>query len=610
MAKRNRARQEQAAYTAPASLATTQDERVFGDRIKQVAASEVAYLLAGLGNDSVSQPFSNNSLNWTNGITLPQLPGVNKLVTPKPEQYDIQMHWAKHARDVSIVNGPLARRLDFIISGFRHKHHESKIVKFYDRLAKKAKLAKALKAITWEYITVGWVMVMPDTMNLEPYAPNGQTAIHLLHDGVKNEPAFGIDNFYIEIDSIMAHNIRLNEKNFPSYIVKAINRPGFNGRVPLEDNYFVAGMRGINQPFPRSPMFPLFEPLKTIENLVETQFAISFAIKQLMLHVKVSGGKDQNGIERSPSLKQLQGAARQVFDGARVSTIITSNTTDLQFVSPEKDIFEATDKPYQRAMERIERGVRIPMLLVDGRLDGASYSTASIVIKAFLQSVRADRRTVLDDFVYPWYERKAKEYYESDPKKYAFLMDEDGDAILPQLIFDESELRNINELIALARFKHQTGAYSIESIMDMFQDDIETEKRKKEAQNKDDNWIYLNWEANQGAAEALLDHQSEEKEADREAQERLSKEQQKTQVKISKSRPVSGGSRPGKAAPGSPGRPSSPTSRPRSDTTDRNPRAGGPSPSAQANRSTNDVLTVLNERAMRFFKRLSGASED
>jgi hypothetical protein len=315
-------------------------------------------------------------------------------------------------------------------------------------------------------------------------------------------------------------------------------------------------------------------------------------------------------------------AMAQVRDGAKASTIVTPTTTTLEFLSPDKEIFDAAKTPYQAAIDRINLNINIPMILVDGKSDGASYSTAVYMIKAFLQDLIDEREMLIDDFVYPWYRMIAEKLYKAKPKEYAYLWNADEqDWNIPNVIFNETELKNITELIDLLKFKLQMGTYSPQSLMESMQDDYPIEKQRKEAFNDDPDWVGLNFEPGLGmgiggknVADAdtqhsqsmelqgqQIDNQSDMQDQDHQNQMKMQKEGLKGQLQLQKQKslltPPGGGiKKPGvkpaakspgrkasptvqpgrtakKAAPsGSPGRPAKSGARPRSDSKDRNPR--------------------------------------
>lgn len=562
-------------------------------------------------------------VNWNRSTTIPQLPGTSKLSTPKPDDFKTQMIWAREIRDVKLVHGPLLRRRKFIVSGFRHRHSDSKIVELYDKIAEVVNLKSTLKSIAWELGTVGWVVVMPDQINDIPQA------VHLLQDGIENERVFGIDNVFLRVDNLVAEKIKNNAKNFPDYMVKAVSNDEFNGKIPMEGCYFLAVQRAINSPFPRSPLFPLFEPIKVIENLVETQFAISFAIKQLIMHVKVAGNEGPDGMKRPATMTQLKNASKQVMDASRTTTIVTPDNVTIEFLSPDASIFEAANVPYTRAMERINKNIGIPMILVDGDAGGVSFSTAVYVIKGFLQDVINDREVLLDNFVYPWYKKIAAKLYNSDPKKYGFLFDKKKqDVKVPEVIFNETELKNMLEQLQILKFKWQTGMYSGQDITEAFQDDYDTVKKRKEAFNADCDFVYLPFEPNQGLARNVEDihtqpnasliapdgepmdqkdimemqHDQQLEQSDQDHNESLHQQheqhrnnlhmadvQHDNNLQALQAKPApgasgkaakvsgAGGGRQAKKVGGTPGRPPSIGAPPRSDKTNRPPRSGSPS---------------------------------
>jgi hypothetical protein len=494
MSNRNNPERENGADPGPSQRdkQQAQGRNVFSEKFAKKSIAEVAGIMSGLYE--VIPQYGGNNMGWMNQQTVPQIPGASKLTIPKPNDFAAQMMWAREARDISLVRGPLARRRKFVVSGFQHRHPDERVRKLFDRIARDVKLKQTLKDLAWDMSTIGWAVVMPDTIHLIP------RKIHILHDGVVNKRAFGFDNLFLMLDPNTVAAIRENPKNFPKYMVQAVKDPNnHENMVPLEDCYFLSTARSASQAFPRSPMYPLFEPLKVIENLTETQSAISSAIKKLILHVTVHGGKDAQGNERPANPKQLTTAAMQVRDGAQVSTIVTPATTELKFISPDKEIFEAAKEPYEKAMARIDKNINIPMILVDGQVDGVSFSTAVYIIKGFLQDVIDERETLLDDFVYPWYRKKAEELYNSDKKKYAFLRDEENDDWnIPKVIFNETELRNLQELLAVLKFKWQMGTYSPQTVMGELQDDFDTEKQLKEDFNDDTDWVGLPWEPGMG----------------------------------------------------------------------------------------------------------------
>jgi hypothetical protein len=602
----------------------TENEIAAHEPNDEFSITELANSFAGLADPGGMYSYpgsfgSNYGLNWNKNITMPTLPGTSKLSTPKPDDFKTQMIWSREIRDVKLIHGPLLRRRKFIVSGFRHKHHDQRIVDLFDTIAKKAKLKQRLKDMAWELQTVGWVVVMPDMVNPIPQD------LHLLQDGIENERVFGQDNLFLRMDSLTVEKIRENANHFPAFIVKAVSGPEFNGRLPLQGCYFITAPRSINSPFPRAPIFPLFEPIKVIENLIETQFAISFAIKQLIMHVKVAGQEGPDGIKKPPTMAALKNASRQVFDGARSATIVTPDTVTIEFLSPDKSIFESATLPYEKAMERINKNIGIPMILVDGSAEGISFSTAVYVIKGFLQDIINDREVLLDDFVYPWYEKKAAELYKSDPKKYGFLFNaKTQEYNLPQVMFNETELKNMLELLQILKFKWQTGMYSGQDVTEAFQDDYETIKKRKEDFNADCDFVYLPFEPNQGLARNVEDistqpnpqliapdgkpmDQKDVMEMQTDQQSQLQDQQnknaqdmqddqhdkniemqgvqhnnqlemEKTKAKLAPPIPkMPGGVKNQKKPAGSPGRPSTSGAPPRSDSVDRAPRSGAPS---------------------------------
>lgn len=624
MANRGRPRKDPAEKAEPKLIINKKqrsvEEVAFTEDLEDnVSMMELANSFSGLADPGGLYSYpgsfgSNYGLNWNKNITMPTLPGTSKLSTPKPDDFKTQMMWSREFRDVKLIHGPLLRRRKFIVSGFRHRHHDPKVVDLFDDIAKSSKLKQRLKEVIWELQTVGWVVVMPDMINPMPQD------LHLLQDGIENERVFGQDNVYLRMDSLVVDKIRENASHFPDFIVKAVSGPEFNGRLPLQGCYFLCAPRAINAPFPRSPIFPLFEPIKVIENLIETQHAISFAMKQLVMHVTVAGS-EMNGIKKPPTMTQLKSAARQVMDGARTATIITPDNVKIQFLNPDKAIFESATVPYEKAMERINKNIGIPMILVDGDAEGVSFSTAVYVIKGFLQDVINDREVLLEQFIYPWYEKKAAEFYKKDPKTYGFLFDSKTQKLnVPEVIFNETELKNMLELLQILKFKWQTGLYSGQDIVEPFQDDYDTVKKRKEDFNGDCDFVYMPFEPNQGLSRNvedistqpnpqliapdgkpvdqmdLMDTQQQQQSdmmdqqhgnnmemQDDQHQKNLEtqKFQMNNQLKVEKIKAsaapkMPGGMAPAKKAPGSAGRPTVSGSAPRA--SNRAPRAGGPSP--------------------------------
>jgi hypothetical protein len=467
----------------------------------EVAATEQDPYEIGSTDVLMAQAYGEGNLfAMQHGGMLPKLPGTLNLTVPRPDDYISQTRWAVEFRSLKFIKGPLLRRRKFIISGFKHHHADPKVIGLFDKIVRDTKFVKTLKSIQWEKDTVGWVVVWPDQMNLVP------KVVHMLQGNIKIDRTMGFDRIVLVIDQKMADAIKKYPDRFPDYFFEAVstNRSGFRTEVELEGAYLVSHNRDIGEAYPKSPLYPLFEPIKVIENLIETEYAISFAVKQLIMHIKVKGEIDNNNKQKFATRAQIQAVARQVMNGAKTTNIITDAGVEIEFVSPSKDIFEATAVPYNQAMGRIGDNIGIPMLLVSGKADGVSYSTATFIIKGFLQDVVDEREDLLADFVYPWYKEISQRLYESNPKKYAFLKKVDPDGIeeddwqIPLVQFNETELKNIVELLATLKFLQDTGAHSIESAMEMLQLDFRTEKSRKVTQDEDDGWIFRPYEPSQG----------------------------------------------------------------------------------------------------------------
>lgn len=512
------------------------------------------------------------------GGMLPKLPGTLSLSVPRIDDYASQLAWAKEFRSVKFIKGALMRRRKFIISGFKHRHQDEKVVKLFDKISKETKFIKRLKEIQWEKDTVGWAVAWPDQINIMP------KAVHLLQGNIRIDRTLGVDRVFLRVDSKLADAIKANPQGFPSYFQEQLNssKRGYNQEIELQGAYIISAPRSIGESYPVSPMYPLFEPIKIIESLIETEYAISFAVKQLIMHTKVKGEVDNTGKQKSATRAQLATVARQVINGARTANVVTDAGVEIGFVSPDKSIFQATEIPYNQAMGRVIDNVGIPMLLVSGRAEGVSYSTATFIIKGFLQDVIDEREDLLTDFVYPWYREIAKNLYETDPKKYSYLWNkEDQEYNIPTVQFNETELKNIVELLTILKFLKDTGAYSVESMYEDLQRDFRVEKARKERQNDEDDYIYNPYEPSQGMARSngfenpqMADIKLSKEQFDfnkEHSKEQLEVQKKQAQIKAAtKSGSVK--KSPSKKPAGSAGRPSKAGSAPRPDGENRNPR--------------------------------------
>ena len=540
----------------------------------------------------LSQAYGEGNLfAMQHGGMVPKLPGTLNLSVPRPDDYQSQARWAVEFRSLKFIKGALLRRRKFIISGFKHHHEDERVTELFDKIAKDTKFIKALKNIQWEKDTVGWVVAWPDQISLIPQV------VHLLQGNIRIDRTFGFDRIILQIDQKMADAIKKYPDRFPPYFYEAIreNKTGFKTEVELQGAYLISHNRDIGEAYPKSPLYPLFEPVKVIESLIETEYAISFAVKQLIMHIKVKGEVDNNNKQKFATKAQIQAVARQIMNGAKTTNIITDAGVEIDFVSPEKDIFDATKTPYEQAMTRINDNIGIPMVLVSGKADGISYSTGSFIIKGFLQDVIDEREDLLTDFVYPWYKEISKRLYESNPKKYSFLKKEDGDGIedddwqIPLVQFNETELKNIVELLAILKFLQDTGSQSVESAYEMLQLDFRTEKARKERQNSDDSWIYRPYEPSQGMArsndyenpaQADIEEMRERRNMDntqhkdnlkvQEESLKIQKVQAAVKAKATSSKSASKSTT--KKPVGKAGRPSGPSATPRPDKENRNPR--------------------------------------
>lgn len=524
---------------------------------------------AGFGGES-------NAL-MNGGRPVQQLPGALQITVPRINDYVNQEKWAIDIRNTKFVRGALTRRRKFIISGFKHHHKDQRIINLFNKIAKKSKLVKKLKQIQWEKDTVGYVVSWPDQINLIPQE------IHLLRSNIRIENVFGYDNIYLKLDSATRKAILDFPENFPPYFYKQVSAKakvtssGFVSgvdEIKLENSFLISCMRDLDSPYPKSPLYPIFEPIKILEQIAGAQYAVSMAIKSLIMHVKVRGELDGvNKVNKRATVGDIKKVAAQVINGAKTANIVTDEGVTIEFISPDKGIFQATETPYNQALGRIRENINIPMLLVDGKADGVSYSSATFIIKGFLQDIIDERDELLNDFVYPWYEKISKDLYESDPKKYSYLYDKEEDEyLIPKVQFQETELKNIVELLSTLKFLKDTGAYSIESTMEMLQLDFPTEKSRKENENSDNGWIYSPFEPSQGMSHNndFLNPSQESIQIDKDKlvlDEKLGLEaqKQKKQAQANKSK-----------VSGSAGRPSS-GKNPRSDNKQRNPRTSSAS---------------------------------
>jgi hypothetical protein len=191
-------------------------------------------------------------------------------------------------------------------------------------------------------------------------------------------------------------------------------------------------------------------------------------------------------------------------------------------------------------------------------------------------------------------------------------------------MFNETELKNMLELLQILKFKWQTGMYSGQDVTEAFQDDYETIKKRKEDFNADCDFVYLPFEPNQGLARNVEDistqpnpqliapdgkpmDQKDVMEMQTDQQSQLQDQQnknaqdmqddqhdkniemqgvqhnnqlemEKTKAKLAPPIPkMPGGVKNQKKPAGSPGRPSTSGAPPRSDSVDRAPRSGAPS---------------------------------
>lgn len=445
---------------------------------------------------------------YTQGIVfgsggLPKLPGVLNMTIPGPNDYANQARWAIEYRGQKFIKGALVRRRKFIINGFKHHHQDPRVVKLFDQIVKKTKFVKILKNIQFEKDTVGWVVAWPDQINLIP------EAVYLLQGNVRIERLFGIDKIFLTVDSKLIDAIKAYPDRFPAYFTEAVtdkNKLKNNGmgkyEIELLDAYLISSFRDIGESYPKSPLYPLFEPVKIIDGLIEAEHAVSFAIKRLIMHATVKGELDTtSGKYKRATKGDINNVSKQILNGAKTASIVTDEGININFVSPDKEVFTATQTPYNQAMERIWNNIGIPALMVSGNAAGVSYSTATFIIKAFLQDIIDEREDLVLDFVDPWYEKIAEALYDSDPVKYAFLRnDVDDEWNIPHIQFNETELKNIVELLAILKFLQDTGAQSIESAFEMLQLDFPTEKARKQRQNNDDGYIYRPYEPSQGMA--------------------------------------------------------------------------------------------------------------
>lgn len=527
---------------------------------------------------------------------IPRLPGTLRMSVPGQDDFDEQRSWAIKFRNLKFIKGALLRRRKFIISGFKHHHEDEKVVALFDKIAKDTKFIKTLKQIQWEKDTVGWVVAWPDQINRIPQA------VHLLQGNIRIERSMGYDRILLKLDDNTIKSIKANPERYPSYFLEEVTRLTKNSyggfvlqEIELRDAYLISSIRDIGSAYPQSPLYPLFEPIKIIDAVVEAQYAILHATKQLIMHAKVTGEVDTQGNQKTATRSQLAAVAKQLINGAKTSTIITDAGVEVEFISPDKDIFDATKTPYEQAITRINDNINIPMVLVSGKADGISYSTGTFIIKGFLQDVIDEREDLLTDFVYPWYKKIAQGLYESNPKKYAFLKRIDNDGVddnnwnIPLIQFNETELKDMVQLLAMLRFLQDTGAQSVESIYELLGMDYRTEKSRKEKQNKEDGWIYRPFEASQGMARsesfenmAQANIENMRKNAD------LNERNFEEKLKIKKTE-LKNQSKLNNSSAGTPGRPTNELKTPTADSENRNPRTATAS---EINDIINEELTV------------------
>src|ERR1035437_4506076 len=381
-------------------------------------------ILAELGStDTYMTPIFGeaNMFAMANGGVIPKLPGTLSMAIPRINDYVNQARWAIEFRGVKFIRGSMLRRRKFIISGFRHHHEDPKVIALFNRIARESKITKSLKSIQWEKDTVGWVVVWPDAINLMPQG------ISLLQGNLKIDRTMGVDRIFLQPDQKILDAIKQSPDRFPTYFAQSVqnNKHGMRPEIELEGAYLISATRDIGEAYPKSPMYPLFEPIKVIEALVETEYAISFAVKQLIMHIGIKGEMDSQGKQKFATKADIQTVGKQVMSGAKVATIVTDAGVEIKYVAPDKEIFQASEVTYNQAMSRIKDNIGIPMILVSGDSAGVSYSTATFIIKGFLQDVVDEREDLLNDFVYPWYRSLAESLYLSNPKKYSFLKNND-----------------------------------------------------------------------------------------------------------------------------------------------------------------------------------------
>lgn len=424
---------------------------------------------------------------------------------PRPDDPDSMVAYIKQWRAQLKVRSVLTELGNALVDGFRLKGSPE-----LEAWASQQRLYAKLQRIAIDLCTIGWCVVY---VSEDPKLPPSLT---VLHNVALKRDVYGNEIIYLQLSDEARTAVSTNSKFYPSYWTQQLDSSsGINitriyknsanndgmGTTKLTQGgaYFITIEGDGEDLLPLSPIYPFLAMAADAEKISDSVGSFVDAIKYYLLHAKVGdkvGSDARDGRPKPPSKERLTSVLNALSMGFRAGALVTPADVDVSYQVLDKDPLTIPRSAFMHTQADLRKEVGVP-----DYQDASSEGAAMFMARSFLPSIRFIRHAcIVQQFLLP------------------LLADLKAGNRIPgvekaRILWSEDSVHDLGTKLNVAKFKHSTGAYSLQSICEYLDPDYnqEAEFEQKKFEQNNSELIGNIYEISQGQSDKALELAAQQK---------------------------------------------------------------------------------------------------